>query len=209
MRADAPALYGDVADSRKLTRALENRFTMQAVTPPDGRLFSPWEWDQNFALICVKDTGCGIPETEIPKVSTSYTRPAKMRAGRDLGFPLPAPLCWSMGRISVESVVGGGSTFVIRLPLICEDKKALYKHYKTNGYFDSILNVCQLDLERSQSGCSRERFDKMPYLSITLQWKAADKLIVCHNPASLRILIDINGLSRPRHYPGHCVGTSL
>lgn len=58
-------------------------------------------------------------------------------------------------------------------------KGALYKHYKNKrDIFDSILErVCQLDLERSQkAGVPENDFDKMPQLSITLQWKAADKL---------------------------------
>lgn len=109
-----------MADSRKLTRALENLvFNAGEFTPPDGKIVLSLKREQNFALICVADTGCGIPEAEIPKVFDRLYTTREDEGGQGLGLSITRAIVLEHGgEISVESVVGGGSTFVIRLPLI-------------------------------------------------------------------------------------------
>lgn len=108
------------ADGRKLTRALENLvFNAGEFTPPDGKIVLSLERDQNFALICVADTGCGIPGAAIPRVFDRFYTTRAEAGGQGLGLSITRTIVLEHGgEISVESTVGEGSIFRIRLPLI-------------------------------------------------------------------------------------------
>ena len=108
------------ADGRKLTRALENLvFNAGEFTPPDGMIVLSLERDQNFALICVADTGCGIPGAAIPRVFDRFYTTRAEAGGQGLGLSITRTIVLEHGgEISVESTVGEGSIFRIRLPLI-------------------------------------------------------------------------------------------
>ena len=109
-----------MADSRKLTRALENLiFNAGEFTPPDGRITLSLEREQAFAVIRVTDTGCGIPEAELPKVFDRYYTTRADEGGQGLGLAITRTIVLEHGgEICVESVVGGGTAFMIRLPLV-------------------------------------------------------------------------------------------
>ena len=156
------------ADSRKLTRALENLiYNAGEFTPPDGKIVLSLKREQNFALICVADTGCGIPETEIPKVFDRLYTTREDEGGQGLG-PLHHPRhragAWGRNQCGI---CGWGRQYLCDSAAAhtVKTKGALYKHYKNKrDIFDSILErVCQLDLERSQkAGVAENDFDKMP-----------------------------------------------
>ena len=75
------------------------------------------------ALLAVSDTGLGIPETDLPYVFERFFRSRSSRhvypGGSGLGLSI---VRWIVeahkGRVTVESVVGEGSTFTVRLPVI-------------------------------------------------------------------------------------------
>ena len=69
----------------------------------------------------VKDTGVGINPEQINKLFKSYAQAdpsvAKKYGGTGLGLAISQSFCCMMGgAISVESALGDGSTFTIKLP---------------------------------------------------------------------------------------------
>ncbi|MFA3782394.1 sensor histidine kinase [Melioribacteraceae bacterium 4301-Me] len=77
----------------------------------------PLESEKNFIEITVKDTGCGIPKENLNKIFDPFFT-TKGQKGTGLGLSV----IWGIieihnGTINVESEVGKGTTFTIRLPL--------------------------------------------------------------------------------------------
>lgn len=75
-----------------------------------------YETDE-FLFIAFKDTGIGIPERNMGKLfNPFFTTKAK---GQGLGLAVCKKLVEAHGgRISVESKLGAGSTFTVKLPFI-------------------------------------------------------------------------------------------
>jgi signal transduction histidine kinase len=78
--------------------------------------------DDGFAVVDVRDTGAGIPADDIGRVFDRFYRadPARSRESGGTGLGL-AIARWIVeahgGQIRVESKLGAGSTFKIRIPL--------------------------------------------------------------------------------------------
>jgi two-component system phosphate regulon sensor histidine kinase PhoR len=69
----------------------------------------------------VQDTGVGLSEEDLPRVFEKFYRVKKdkqMAAGTGLGLPLAKHIVEDVhgGRLTVESVLGQGSTFIVTLP---------------------------------------------------------------------------------------------
>ena len=80
------------------------------------------------AIIDVIDTGYGIPPESLPKIFERFYRvPQHQQAakGTGLGLAFVQSIVEDMhnGRIDVESNVGSGSRFTIRIPLGHHDSK--------------------------------------------------------------------------------------
>lgn len=74
-------------------------------------------WDDEYVEVRVIDNGCGIPETQLPKLFEPFAT-TKGQKGTGLGLAVT----WGIvdnhnGMISVESEVGVGTTFIIRFPV--------------------------------------------------------------------------------------------
>ncbi|HXF91673.1 MAG TPA: ATP-binding protein [Nitrospiraceae bacterium] len=77
--------------------------------------------DDGFWEICIADTGCGIPEEEIPKLFEETVK-LKSPLPDEQGSHLGLPICKQFvelhgGQIWVESRLGEGSRFFFTLPL--------------------------------------------------------------------------------------------
>jgi two-component system phosphate regulon sensor histidine kinase PhoR len=84
----------------------------------------PWSGDE--AVIRVRDTGIGIPADEVPQLFDRFFRATNARKaviqGTGLGLAIVAEIvAQHHGTVQVESELGVGTTFVIRLPLTSED----------------------------------------------------------------------------------------
>lgn len=93
-------------------------------TPEGGKISVSLKRKKDNAVICVRDTGCGIPKEDIPKIFDRYYRSpdAKLTEGNGLGLAICKRICTlAGGSISAESELGNGSTFTVELPLIEED----------------------------------------------------------------------------------------
>jgi signal transduction histidine kinase len=84
--------------------------------PNGGRLTIKASKAGDEVLISIKDTGVGIPTEDLEKIwSPLHTTKAK---GVGLGLPVCKRLVEAHdGNIIVESKVGEGSTFTVKLPL--------------------------------------------------------------------------------------------
>jgi signal transduction histidine kinase len=94
-------------------------------TPPGGRVLVRLEHDAASGMVdlVVRDTGCGIPAERLPRIfDTFYTTKSgpdeSGRGGTGLGLSACKQIVEAhRGRIRVESTVGKGTAFTIKLPI--------------------------------------------------------------------------------------------
>lgn len=90
-------------------------------TPQGGTVTLTLEPRGTEASLSVSDTGAGIAAEEQPHIFDRFYRadPARSRGGTGLGLALARSIVLAHGgQISVESRVGHGSCFTVRLPLV-------------------------------------------------------------------------------------------
>jgi signal transduction histidine kinase len=91
--------------------------------PPNGNAGVKVCLEEKSVLIAIKDNGPGIPKDEqAPIFNRYYRRPIHEQSleatGSGLGLPIARQLVeLHGGQLWVESAVGSGSTFYIKLPL--------------------------------------------------------------------------------------------
>lgn len=99
-----------------------------------------------YAVLCVSDTGIGIPEGDLEKIfEPFYTKKTMGRSGTGLGMSV----VWSAvkdhhGHIMVDSIEGKGTTFTVYLPLTDEEATAFEcpdVQKDIRGHGESILVV--------------------------------------------------------------------
>jgi signal transduction histidine kinase len=121
------------ADSMRLRQALlnlmsnANKFTERGTITVDVRQ-GP-ENGRDWVTVAVADTGIGITPEQMGKLFQEFSQASSTTAskygGTGLGLAISKRFCQMMGGdITVESEVGRGSTFTIRLPRIVEAAKA-------------------------------------------------------------------------------------
>jgi len=108
------------ADRDRLRQALAN-LVDNAIkyTPRDGRVEISAAKDGGDVLIRVADTGPGISEQDQPRIFDRLYRGDQSRATRGLGLGLSLVRAYveaQGGTVAVDSRVGNGSTFTLRLP---------------------------------------------------------------------------------------------
>ncbi len=97
-------------------------------TPEGGRVTLTLKPQGTEAYLAVRDTGAGIAAEEQPHIFDRFYRadPARSRGGTGLGLALARSIVLAHGgQISVESRVGNGSCFTVRLPLVSAQQPVL------------------------------------------------------------------------------------
>lgn len=97
-------------------------------TPEGGTVTLTLEPRGTEAYLSVRDTGAGIAAEEQPHIFDRFYRadPARSRGGTGLGLALARSIVLAHGgQISVESRIGQGSCFTVRLPLVSMQQPVL------------------------------------------------------------------------------------
>jgi signal transduction histidine kinase len=105
--------------ARKLGIAFKNIIdNALSFTPANGAVTIKAEKDEGFAVISVSDQGPGIHEDDIPKIFDRFFTTRKEIKGTGLGLALTRAIIEAhQGAIRVESNLGHGATFIVKLPL--------------------------------------------------------------------------------------------
>jgi signal transduction histidine kinase len=116
-----PGLPPLATDERKLVQIMRNLVSNAVKYTNEGEvLVSASNIDDHLEL-AVQDTGIGIPEEALERIFDEFVQVQgehqRGRQGTGLGLPLTRKLAEVLGgSVTVESVVGQGSRFVLRLP---------------------------------------------------------------------------------------------
>ncbi len=123
LQGDLSPLYLGVAADRDMLLQAAINLLSNAVkyTRPGGRVVLRSRMSDEEVRFEVSDTGVGLTADDCEKVFEKFYRVKKdkdMASGTGLGLPLTKRIVEDVhgGRISVESVVGEGSTFIVTLP---------------------------------------------------------------------------------------------
>jgi PAS domain S-box-containing protein len=112
-----------IADAAKVKQMLLNLLSNAIkFTPNGGRIQIRWRQIDSWAEIAVSDTGIGIAAEDLDRLFTEFQQldagPARQQGGTGLGLALTRRFAeLHGGQVRVESVLGKGSTFTLRLPL--------------------------------------------------------------------------------------------
>jgi signal transduction histidine kinase len=118
---DVPLILADEDDlGRAIGNLVDNAIHY---TPRGGRVELETAKEGRFAVIIVRDTGIGIAESDLPNIFERFFRAENGRnadpGGTGLGLAIVKRVVEAhSGKIDVESKVGSGTTFRVRLPLL-------------------------------------------------------------------------------------------
>ena len=111
-----------IGDEKDLRSAFSN-LVSNAVryTPAGGAIVLRWAWHAEGAMFSVQDSGVGIPEQHLPRLTERFYRVSASRSresgGTGLGLAIVNHVLEShQGRLEIESVIGQGSCFKCILP---------------------------------------------------------------------------------------------
>ncbi len=116
---NCPVLTGEDDLYQIIFNLVENGIKYSAI---GGNLYISLSRKEDIAVFSVRDEGQGIPADSIPHIFDRFYRVDKARSrstgGSGLGLSIVKELVQKHeGEISVDSIVGMGSTFTLRLPV--------------------------------------------------------------------------------------------
>jgi two-component system phosphate regulon sensor histidine kinase PhoR len=130
----APGLPGVIGDSDRLQQLLINLIDNSLkYTPAGGRIevhaASASDHGAPMVEIVVSDTGCGIPEKDLPRLTERFYRVDKARSrelgGTGLGLAIVKHIVQAHGgRLEIESRIQKGTTARVFLPAVNESATA-------------------------------------------------------------------------------------
>ena len=118
-----PAPISLIADRRALKQVLLNLLTNAIkFTPAGGTVVVAFHSDGEFAKLCVRDTGIGIPADELPRLGRPFEQvcgdPMLAKSGTGLGLALVRALVEKHGgTMRIESEEGVGTEVTVDFPL--------------------------------------------------------------------------------------------
>ncbi|MFR5269703.1 MAG: sensor histidine kinase [Hoylesella buccalis] len=114
-----------------LTKILRNLLSNAIkFTPQHGMVRASVEVEKDKLKLVVRDNGQGIPSDDIPYIFDLFyqSQNPSTEVGSGVGLALAKQLVEAMnGTIDVESKVGVGTTFTVRLPLKATHQDAVIK----------------------------------------------------------------------------------
>lgn len=119
IRQYEPELPAIQADPAQLEQVFVNLLNNAAESMADGGIITlrTHTVDQQWIVIDVSDTGCGIPAENIGKLFTPFFTTKALGKGTGLGLSIVYGIIkMHKGQIAVQSQVGQGTSFSVRLP---------------------------------------------------------------------------------------------
>lgn len=135
-------------DQKQLQKVINNLLSnAMKHTEPQGKITLSIRTQNNYAVICVSDTGSGIDANQIDKIFDRFyqidgNNPADAsKSGTGIGLALTKGIVeLHHGSIHVESQLKQGSNFIVKLPLgnkhfdeeeICQQEENVAQHIET------------------------------------------------------------------------------
>jgi signal transduction histidine kinase len=116
----APILHGDPGKlGQVLTNLIVNAIdAYQDAGKAGGEIRIEVQEDGSFLDIRVRDQGCGIPAANLARIFEAFFSTKPLGVGTGLGLCIVRDIVTNVfrGTMSVESVLGQGSVFLVRLP---------------------------------------------------------------------------------------------
>lgn len=115
--------YGDIPDvfcsPQQLNQVFMNLLVNAAHAIEKRGEITLQSWvDSAYVYIAISDTGCGIPEQQLPKIFEPFYTTKEAGKGTGLGLSIVADIIkLHHGEITVQSQPDQGTTFTIKLPL--------------------------------------------------------------------------------------------
>ncbi len=113
-----------MTDALRLQQILFNLLSNAVKFTQDGEVLVAVDWDAATSVLSmqVTDTGCGIPEDRLANIFDSFEQAdagtTRRYGGTGLGLAISRRLAELMGGgLTVDSIVGEGSCFTVRLPV--------------------------------------------------------------------------------------------
>ncbi len=132
LEADLSELYLNVHVDQDLLLQATINLLSNAVkyTPVGGRVTLRSRLEDDYARFEVEDTGVGLSEEDCQRVFEKFYRvqkDAQMASGTGLGLPLAKHIVEDVhgGTLTLQSTLGQGSTFRVRLPLLARNRETL------------------------------------------------------------------------------------
>jgi signal transduction histidine kinase len=117
----APGVGAQVGDALRVRQCVLNLVSNAAKFTRDGRIAIDVSADERWLVISVSDTGSGIAPDTLQRLFQPFVQAdastTRRTGGTGLGLALTRRLCERMGGdVQVESRIGVGSVFTVRLP---------------------------------------------------------------------------------------------
>jgi signal transduction histidine kinase len=152
LTVDAPGALVTYADRDKVDQILTNLISNAVKFTEAGSVKVTVAAADDHARITVEDTGIGIAEADLSRVFSKFEQFSRQRSTGEKGAGLGLAICKGLaemhgGAISVESRLGAGSRFTVRIPLrdaraAAEDLwQRLKERSAARGAFASMLEV--------------------------------------------------------------------
>jgi PAS domain S-box-containing protein len=115
-----------LADARRMRQVLANLLDNAAkYTPVGGRITVSAGEEENEVVLSVADTGPGIPPEHLTQIFEPFhrvdSRLTRTVGGTGLGLAITRRILDAQGgRIEVQSQLGTGATFIVRLPILAD-----------------------------------------------------------------------------------------
>jgi len=126
MAVDLPAKPLPVRmDTQGCKLVLSNLVSNAVKYTAEGKVTVSLQQVDSWAELCVKDSGMGIPEKDIPKLFREFFRAANAKKSRIPGSGVGLAGVKNIverfsGQLEIQSVENQGSTFTVRLPIFAQ-----------------------------------------------------------------------------------------
>jgi signal transduction histidine kinase len=140
LQNETPFLPSLIGDGDRLAQVFTNLIDNALKhTPEGGKVRLKAETSAGWVTVHIDDTGPGIPPEELSRIFERFYQLDKARSGSEprgagLGLAISREIVEAHGgSLEAQSVVGRGSRFTVRLPIVQPDDETLAKPHKDSS----------------------------------------------------------------------------